>query len=89
VQFTSAADHDPNRRGYRFQHLISDFQQGSRRSPDIEPGREVFARCGYTAEHIVRNLANRAIYTNVRTEDAIELVCTSECVHACGSDDAQ
>jgi hypothetical protein len=68
--------------GYRFQHLISDFQRGSRRNPDIEPGREVFARYGYTAKHIVRHFANRAIYTNLRTEDAIELVCTSECVHA-------
>jgi len=68
--------------GYRFQHLISDFQHGSRRNPDLEPGCDVFARHGYTAEHIVRNFANRAIYANVRTEDAIELVCTSECVHA-------
>lgn len=68
--------------GYRFQYLISDFQRGSRRSRDIEPGRDVFARYGYTGEHIVRNFDNRAIYTNVRTEDAIELVCTSECVHA-------
>jgi FkbM family methyltransferase len=68
--------------GYRFEYLISDFHHGSRRSGDIEPGREVFARYGYTSAHIVRNFGNRAIYTNVRTEDAIELVCTSECVHA-------
>lgn len=68
--------------GYRFEYLISDFQHGSHRSADIEPGREVFARYGYTAAHIFRNFGHRAIYTNVRTEDAIELVCTSECVHA-------
>ncbi|HEY0684848.1 MAG TPA: FkbM family methyltransferase [Steroidobacter sp.] len=68
--------------GYRFEQLISDFQHGSPRDADVEPGREVFARRGYTSAHIVRNFANRAIYTNVRTEDAIELVCTSECVHA-------
>lgn len=67
--------------GYTFEYLISDFQQGSR-SADIEPGSEVFARYGYTASNIVRNSGSRAIYANLRTEDAIELVCTSECVHA-------
>lgn len=68
--------------GYRFEHLISDFQRGSVQSADVESGREVFARYGYAAPHIIRNFGHRAIYANVRTEDAIELVCTSECVHA-------
>ncbi|MBM0106328.1 FkbM family methyltransferase [Steroidobacter sp. S1-65] len=68
--------------GYGFEYLISDFQHGSRRNADVECGRDVFARHGYTERHIVRDVGSRAIYTNVRTEDAIDLVCTSECVHA-------
>lgn len=68
--------------GYRFEYLISDFHRGSRRDAGIEPGRDVFARHGYGARHIVRDFGSRAIYANVRTQDAIDLVCTSECVHA-------
>ena len=37
---------------------------------------------GYGATHIVQQFRNRAIYANLRTADAIELICTSECVHA-------
>ncbi len=68
--------------GYRFEYLVSDFHHGSARDAEIESGRDVFARLGYTAAHVSANFSNRAIYTNVRAEDAIKLVCTSECVHA-------
>jgi FkbM family methyltransferase len=70
------------RHGYRFEYLISDYHHGSRREPERESGRRVFEHFGYGAAHIVEQFRNRAVYANLRTADAIELVSSSECVHA-------
>lgn len=70
------------RHGYRFEYLISDYHHGSPREPGLESGRRVFERFGYGAAHIVEQFRNRAIYADLRSADAIELVSTSECAHA-------
>lgn len=70
------------RQGYGIEYLISDFQHGSRWERRAETGRAAFERYGYTDAHIVAQFRNRAIYGNLRTADAIDLICSSECVHA-------
>ena len=70
------------RHGYEVKYLISDFQRGSRHARDIPPAAAVFAGRGYGARHVVKAFDNRAIYSGVAFADAIELVCTSENVHA-------
>ena len=70
------------RHGYEAKCLISDFHHGSRHARDIAPAASVFASRGYGARHIVKAFDNRAIYSGVAMADAIELICTSENVHA-------
>jgi FkbM family methyltransferase len=70
------------RHGYRVKYLVSDFQNGSRRHRHIEPGRVVFQRHGYGSKHIVKAFHNRAIYAGMELGDAVDLICTSENVHA-------
>lgn len=70
------------RHGYRARYVISDCQFGSWRTPGREAGWSVFARRGYTDEHIVQRFAYRAIYADLAWDDAADLICTSENVHA-------
>jgi FkbM family methyltransferase len=70
------------RHGYRATHLICDFYDGTRGSAHTEAGREVFARYGYDTSHILEPRQRRPIYTGVSVEHAIDLICTSENVHA-------
>jgi len=72
-----------HRRGYKIKYLVSDFHFGSRDGRGLaEPGKQVFLRRGYGARHIVRQFRNRAVYAGLNAVDAIELVCSSECVNA-------
>jgi FkbM family methyltransferase len=68
--------------GFRVTHLVSDFHFGARQYDKIEAGEEVFRRRGYDTRYIVRQFRNRAIYAGLGLEDAIDLICESECVHA-------
>lgn len=69
-----------NRCGFRIEYL--DYHYGRRGVPDTESAQNVFARRGYGAAHIVQQFRKRAIYTNLRTADAIDLICSSEYVSA-------
>jgi hypothetical protein len=71
-----------NGQGFRAKYLISDFHFGARSDAGLQPGSEVFQRYGYGAKHIVKSFRNRAVYENVGTQDAIELISGSEHVHA-------
>jgi FkbM family methyltransferase len=62
------------RTGYTVKYLISDFH--------LREGRALFERHGYGAAHMIREGRARAIYTGLAANDAIELICASECVHA-------
>ena len=62
------------RDGYTLKYLVSDFHQ--------REGRALFERYGYGAAHMLHENRARAIYTGLAAKDAIDLVCTSECVHA-------
>jgi hypothetical protein len=42
----------------------------------------LFARSGYGAGTMLHEGRARAIYTGLAARDAIDLICTSECVHA-------
>jgi FkbM family methyltransferase len=68
--------------GLGVKYLISDFQRGSRKHPEIEPAAQVFARRGYGPRHILKEFRNRAIYADVRQDAAVDLICRSECVNA-------
>jgi len=70
------------RHGYRVKYLISDCQHGSRRMPHLQPAMLVLQRHGYGPRHILKMFDSRAIYMGVAMRDAIELICTSENVHA-------
>ncbi len=70
------------RHGYRASYIVSDFFDGSRGSAYTEPGRDVFARYGYGLSHVLDPSHGRPIFVGVRMEDAIDLICTSENVHA-------
>lgn len=67
---------------YCVRYLVSDFHFRSRRHAPMELGARVFRRRGYDERCIVRQFRNRAIYADVELEDAIDLIGTSECVHA-------
>jgi FkbM family methyltransferase len=69
-----------SRHAFRIEYL--DYHYGRRSAPDIESGQSVFARRGYGAAHIVKQFRNRAIYGNLGTADAIELICSTEHVNA-------
>jgi FkbM family methyltransferase len=60
--------------GYFVKYLVSDFHGAL--------GRELFERRGYGAAHILVQSRGRAVYAGLAACDAIDLVCTSECVHA-------
>jgi glycerophosphoryl diester phosphodiesterase len=62
------------RDGYTIKYLISDFHQ--------REGRALFERYGYGAGNMLHEGRARAIYTGLAARDAIDLICTSECVHA-------
>ena len=62
------------RAGYTIPYLISDFHQ--------REGRALFERYGYGAGNMLHEGRARAIYTGLAAKDAIDLICTSECVHA-------
>jgi FkbM family methyltransferase len=62
------------RAGYAVKYLISDFHS--------REGKALFERHGYGAAHMIREGRARAIYTGLAANDAIELICSSECVHA-------
>ena len=68
--------------GYTIACLVSDFHFGSRGNPSTEVGAHVFARRGYDERYIVRQFRNRAIYSGLELDHAIDLISTSECVHA-------
>ena len=68
--------------GFQVTYLVSDFHFRSRRHAPIELGAQVFRRHGYDERFIVRRFRNRAIYAGLGVEDAIDLISTSECVHA-------
>jgi len=70
------------RRGYCIKLLVSDFDSGTAAYPDIEPARAVFERRGYGDAHVVAHFRSRSIYSGVRTDDAIELICRAEQVNA-------
>lgn len=70
------------RHGYRIEYLVSDHHFGWREHPEVEPGRFVFERRGYGASHILAQFRNRAVYTGVRSSDAIDLIASSEQVNA-------
>jgi hypothetical protein len=72
----------PHTHGFRVTHLVSDFHFGARQYDKIEAEEEVFRRRGYDTRYIVRQFRNRAIYAGLGLEDAIDLICESECVHA-------
>lgn len=59
--------------GYTIKYVVSDF---------FQEGKALFARYGYGAEHVVEQFRARAIYTGLATSHAIDLICTSEYVHA-------
>ncbi len=67
---------------YRIEYLVSDHHFGWREYPEVEPAHAVFTRSGYGPRHIVRQLHSRAVYTGLKTWDAIELIATREQVHA-------
>jgi FkbM family methyltransferase len=60
--------------GYSIKYLISDFHHAG--------GKALFERLGYGAAHLVAQGRARAIYTGLDPAHAIDLVCTSEHVHA-------
>jgi FkbM family methyltransferase len=60
--------------GYTVKYLISDYHLGE--------GKALFERHGCSAANMIHENRARAIYTGVASNDAIELICTSECVHA-------
>jgi len=71
-----------DRRGYRIESLVSDHQHGSRQHSEVEPARAIFARHGYESANILARFRNRAIYSGLKTADAIALIATREQVHA-------
>src|SRR5262245_29019565 len=70
------------RHGYRIHCLVSDHQNGWREHPEVEPARAIFARHGYESASILARFRNRAIYSGLKTSDAIALIATREQVHA-------
>jgi FkbM family methyltransferase len=62
------------RNGYFIKYLVSDFH--------FKGGQALFERYGYGASHVVAQGRARAIYSDLKASDAIDLICTSECVHA-------
>lgn len=62
------------RNGYTIKYLVSDFH--------FPEGKALFQRYGYGAAHVVKQFQTRAVYTGLAPEDAIDLICDSECVHA-------
>jgi FkbM family methyltransferase len=70
------------RHGYVPKYLISDFEHGSKTFKHIEAASQVFQRCGYRTRYVGKGFENRAIYRGVDFDAAVELICTSENVHA-------
>lgn len=70
------------RHGYAPKYLISDFERGSKPRAHVEPASRLFERCGYKARYVREEFENRAIYCGVDLDAAIDLICTSENVHA-------
>jgi FkbM family methyltransferase len=68
--------------GYEVSYVVSDFHFRARRHRPVELGAELFRRRGYDERCIVRQFRNRAIYAGIELDDAIDLISTSECVHA-------
>jgi FkbM family methyltransferase len=62
------------RGGYSVKYLVSDDH--------LREGRALFEHRGYGATSMIHEGRARAIYTGLAAGDAIELICTSECVHA-------
>jgi FkbM family methyltransferase len=62
------------RSGYFIKYLVSDFH--------FEEGKALFERYGYGEAQVLAQFRTRAIYTDLATQDAIDLLCGSECVHA-------
>jgi FkbM family methyltransferase len=70
------------RRGFQIHLLVSDFDAGTPEYPDIEPARAVFERKGYGDENVVARFRSRSVYSNLRQDDAIDLICRAEQVNA-------
>lgn len=89
-EFYDPARHDMRRvleklhatHGYRATFIVSDFYDGARGSAHTESGREVFARFGYGPSHVIDIRHRRPIYVGIEMGHAIDLICTSENVHA-------
>lgn len=89
-EFYDPARHDMRRvleklrasHGYQATFVVSDFYDGARGSAHTQAGRDVFARYGYGSSHILDPSHRRPIYVGISMAHAIDLICTSENVHA-------
>jgi FkbM family methyltransferase len=81
-QMRDVLDRLRRERSLGVKYLISDFQHGSMRYTDVEPARRIFERRGYGAKFVVREFRNRAVYADIRQDDAVDLICHGECVNS-------